>query len=150
MATGQKLGLQSPQFESDDFNGISDDNFFLAQNNYGVVAADCADENSFSSTTRPLIKANQQDRYLSHVALNPDDDGRCAKKQQNQLVWTSDCQVAILVGYRWALFTPQPLRAVGVLFSPMLSGWAGGRASWRAGGWAGDGKKFVRAISQKP
>ena len=25
------------------------------------------------------------------------------------------------------LFTPQPLRAVGVLFSPMMSGWAGGR-----------------------
>ena len=35
-------------------------------------------------------------------------------------------------------FTPQPLRAVGVLFSPMVSGWAGG------------GKKFVRAVSQKP
>ena len=26
-----------------------------------------------------------------------------------------------------AVFTPQPLRAVGVLFSPMVSGWAGGR-----------------------
>ena len=26
------------------------------------------------------------------------------------------------------VFTPQPLRAVGVLFSPMVSGWAGGRA----------------------
>ena len=25
------------------------------------------------------------------------------------------------------LFTPQPLRAVGVLFSPMVSGWVGGR-----------------------
>ena len=36
------------------------------------------------------------------------------------------------------IFTPQPLRAVGVLFSPMLSGWAG------------SGKKFVRAVSQKP
>ena len=36
------------------------------------------------------------------------------------------------------LFTPQPLRAVGVLFSPMVSGWAGGR------------KKFDRAVSQKP
>ena len=35
-------------------------------------------------------------------------------------------------------FTPQPLRAVGVLFSPMVSRWAGGR------------KKFVRAVSQKP
>ena len=26
------------------------------------------------------------------------------------------------------------LRAVGVLFSPMVSGWAGGRPGWRAGG----------------
>ena len=34
--------------------------------------------------------------------------------------------------------TPQPLRAVRVLFSPMVSGWAGG------------GKKLVRAVSQKP
>ena len=25
------------------------------------------------------------------------------------------------------IFTPQPIRAVGVLFSPMVSGWAGGR-----------------------
>ena len=39
-------------------------------------------------------------------------------------------------------FYPTPLRAVGVLFSPMVSGWADGRA--------GDGKKFVRAASQKP
>ena len=32
------------------------------------------------------------------------------------------------------IFTPQPLRAVGVLFSPMVSGWAGGRAGGRAAG----------------
>ena len=31
------------------------------------------------------------------------------------------------------VFTPQPLRAVGVLFSPMVSGWAGGRPGGRAG-----------------
>ena len=31
-------------------------------------------------------------------------------------------------------FTPQPLMAVGVLFSPMVSGWAGGRAGGRLGG----------------
>ena len=48
------------------------------------------------------------------------------------------------------VFTPQPLRAVGVLFSPMVSRWAGGRPVGRAGGWAGGGKKFVRAVSQKP
>ena len=29
------------------------------------------------------------------------------------------------------VFTPQPLRAVGVLFSPMVSGWAGGRVGGR-------------------
>ena len=34
------------------------------------------------------------------------------------------------------VFTPQPLMAVGVLFSPMVSGWLGGRA----GGWAGGRK----------
>ena len=43
------------------------------------------------------------------------------------------------------LLTPQPIRAVGVFFSPMVSGWAGGHP----GGWAGGGKKFVWAISQK-
>ena len=26
-----------------------------------------------------------------------------------------------------SVFTPQPLRDVGVLFSPMVSGWAGGQ-----------------------
>ena len=40
-----------------------------------------------------------------------------------------------------SIFTPQPLRAVGVLFSPMVSGWVGKRAGWRsswlAGGWRG-------------
>ena len=29
------------------------------------------------------------------------------------------------------VFTPQPLRAIGVLFSPMVSGWAGGRVGGR-------------------
>ena len=36
------------------------------------------------------------------------------------------------------VFTPQPFRAVGVLFSPIVSGWAG------------EGEKFVRAVSQIP
>ena len=31
-------------------------------------------------------------------------------------------------------FTPQPVRAVGVLFLPMVSGWAGGRPGGRVGG----------------
>ena len=37
------------------------------------------------------------------------------------------------------IFTPHPLRAVRVLFSPMVSGWGNG---WR--------EKFVRAVSEKP
>ena len=32
-----------------------------------------------------------------------------------------------------AFFTPQPLRAVRVLFSPMVSGWAGGWVGGRRG-----------------
>ena len=37
----------------------------------------------------------------------------------------------IFVGMKTpAIYTPQPLRAGGVLFSPMVSGWAGG---WVAG-----------------
>ena len=41
--------------------------------------------------------------------------------------------------YTFILFYPQPLRSVSVLFSATASGWG-----------AGDGKKFVCAISQKP
>ena len=37
-----------------------------------------------------------------------------------QLLWNTCTDVA-------CVFTPQPLRAVGVLFSPMVSGWAGRR-----------------------
>ena len=40
-------------------------------------------------------------------------------------------------------FTPQPLMAVGVLFSPMVSGWAGGHASGRAGGRGGGWREIV-------
>ena len=36
--------------------------------------------------------------------------------------------LGLYVDSQVSLFTPQPLRAVGVLFSPMVSGWAGG---WR-------------------
>ena len=32
------------------------------------------------------------------------------------------------------MFTPQPLMAVEVLFSPMVSGWSGRRAGGRAAG----------------
>ena len=43
--------------------------------------------------------------------------------------------VILLLHFRNYIFTPQPLRAVGVLFSPMVSGLAGGS------------KKFVWAVS---
>ena len=36
--------------------------------------------------------------------------------------------------YLVSVFTPQPLMPVGVLFSPMVSGWSGGRPSGRAAG----------------
>ena len=45
------------------------------------------------------------------------------------------------VNFVFVFFTPQPLGAVGVLFSPMVGGCPVGRA--------GGGKKFVRAVSQK-
>ena len=50
--------------------------------------------------------------------------------------------VLVFKNFFTSFITPQPLRAVGVLFSPMVSGWAGGLV--------GGGKKFVRAVSQKP
>ena len=61
----------------------------------------------------------------------------------NILQWVSLSKVFKLLAVYFkeiaqTVFTPQPLRAVGVLFSPMAPGWVGG------------GKKFVWAVSQKP
>ena len=53
-----------------------------------------------------------------------------ARNIKSEQTLSHNLQVQILV------FTPQPLRAVRVLFSPMMSGWAGGRS--------------VRTVSQKP
>ena len=39
---------------------------------------------------------------------------------------------------RFMIFTPPPLRGVGVLFSRMVSGWVGGLP-----------EKFIRPVSQK-
>ena len=50
------------------------------------------------------------------------------------------------------IFTPQSLRAVRVLFSPMVSGRAGGRGGGGGGGggWVGWRREIVfRAISRK-
>ena len=44
------------------------------------------------------------------------------------------CLTVFIEMFQVYIFTPQPLRAVGVLFSPMVSGWAGGRPGGRAGG----------------
>ena len=46
--------------------------------------------------------------------------------------------LSFVFSYFTLIFTLQPLRPVGVLFSPMVSGWSD------------DGEKFVRAVSQKP
>ena len=43
-------------------------------------------------------------------------------------------------------FTPQPLRAVEVLFLPMVSGWVGGWSGGQAGRLQ---EKFVQPVSQK-
>ena len=50
--------------------------------------------------------------------------------------------------FDYSFITPQPIRVVGVLFSPMVSRWVGGRPGGGVGG--GGRKKFVRAVSQKP
>ena len=61
-----------------------------------------------------------------------DDDGPPAEflefQQRLKVRQTSDTPAGavIVLNYK-LLFTPQPLRAVRVLFSPMVSSWAGGR-----------------------
>ena len=47
--------------------------------------------------------------------------------------YSVDPQLGLTYQIAQVFFTPQPLRAVGVLFSPMVSGWG-------AGGGAGGGK----------
>ena len=66
------------------------------------------------------------------------------------ITWTGDgftathCFTICMARSRFVafVFSPQPLRAVGVLFSPMVSGWEGVRR--------GGQENLVRAISQKP
>ena len=41
-------------------------------------------------------------------------------------------QCLVFMGFFFPFFTPQPLRAVGVLFSPVVSGWAGWWASGKS------------------
>ena len=38
--------------------------------------------------------------------------------------------ICLKIKVRREFFTPQPLRTVGVLFSPMVSGWAGWVGGW--------------------
>ena len=49
-----------------------------------------------------------------------------------------ECVTQFSLKLQLHIFTPQHLRVVGVLFSPMVSGWPGGRASGRAGGRAAE------------
>ena len=53
-------------------------------------------------------------------SLNPPQH-QCQVQHSNSLI--KDSYLILFI------FTPQPLRAVGVLFSPMVSGWVGGRAA---------------------
>ena len=48
-------------------------------------------------------------------------------KKKSGNVFSVKCWVLTTGSVKSYLFTPHPLRAVGVLFSPMVSGWAGGR-----------------------
>ena len=54
-------------------------------------------------------------------------------------------RLALLEITFFLVFTPQTLRAVGVLFSPMVSGWTG----VQEGRWVVNRKKSVQAVSQK-
>ena len=51
------------------------------------------------------------------------------KTISTHLLLTEKCQLKkhLALASQFSLFTPQPLRADGVLFSPMVSGWVGGR-----------------------
>ena len=64
----------------------------------------------------------------------------CVSKIKMELIrfWATSDKTAAMA----TLFTPQPLKAVRVLFSPMVSGWLVG--------WRGDRKKFVWTVYQKP
>ena len=61
-------------------------------------------------------------RLLSHTVFS------ALRLGQFYLMPKSYCMVCLKALF-WgqSFFTPQPLRAVGVLFSPMVFGWAGGR-----------------------
>ena len=43
-------------------------------------------------------------------------------------------KVSVVVRNLTIIFNPQPLRDVGVLFSPMVSGWVSGRSGGQAAG----------------
>ena len=80
------------------------------------------------SAPHPLLFPPPEDDYsggkcLGFVELPLLDPGRYC------------CHYLTIIGF----LTAQPLRAVGVLFSPMVSGWAGKRR-----------EKFVWPVSQKP
>ena len=62
-------------------------------------------------------------------------DPYCIIYNNGKKVRTQPEHAALLVEGRVSLqmfFTPQPLRAVRVLFSPMVSGWAGGWATGKS------------------
>ena len=64
----------------------------------------------------------------------------CSAHRALDLVIISDF---VLYLFSHSLFIPQPLRVVKVLFSPMVSGWAGGQLGGQA-----EGKNCIGCISE--
>ena len=69
---------------------------------------------------------SQQDVFMNKVSQKNEFITRVFKMDVLESMYTTKYTSARM------LFTPQPLRAVGVLFSPMVSRWAGGRAAGKS------------------
>ena len=66
-------------------------------------------------------------------------------KERVKVVLVMSVQICFYIIYFYPTALKGCLRAVGVLFSPMvrMGRRAGGRASWRAGGWVGGRREKV-------
>ena len=76
-------------------------------------------------STQYLHILQDSKRYLTHPAVQVQ-----SQLTINKYLGASKIFMAVLFSF----ITPQPLMAVGVLFSPMVSRWSGGRPSGRVGG----------------
>ena len=80
------------------------------------------------STDRKVV---QRDSKMLKKGLSPDIVQHQKLKYVKNVSYVSRLSFVQNVANIPTVFTPQPLRAVGVLFSPMVSGWAGGRVCGR-------------------